>query len=166
MAVEWFGLARFAQSSVKPLYDFCFGQSPHMNFEAGDDGVKLRIGNPRKETIIVETIEASPSILGFSRGHEIDDLALAIATHRQIPAEEAIAVVSPSTDAVISVLTFDPFGTSSRDLIITVRLHWREATRGWFSKKRRSMTRKISARDVRDLQQAAERQRRQRGRGR
>jgi hypothetical protein len=66
MAVEWFGLARFAQSSVKPLYDFCLGQSPHMNFEAGDDGVKLRIGNPRKETIIVETIEASPSILEWT----------------------------------------------------------------------------------------------------
>jgi hypothetical protein len=112
MAVEWLGLARFAVSSVKSLYDYSFGQSPHMNFEAGDYGVKLRIGNPRTETIIVETIDGSPSILGFSPSHEIDDLARAIATHRQIRVEEVMAVVSPKADVVISVLTFDPFGVA------------------------------------------------------
>jgi hypothetical protein len=157
MAVEWLGLARFAVSSVKSLYDYSFGQSPHMNFEASDYGVKLRIGNPRTETIIVETIDASPSILGFSLSHEIDDLARAIATHRQIPVEEAMAVVSPKADVVISVLTFDPFGTSSPGLIIRVRLHWRRATRGLFSKRRE--TKKISVSDIRDLQWAAERRR-------
>jgi hypothetical protein len=130
------------------------GQAPQIDFEVGDIGPELRVRNPRPETIIIESIKATPAILGFSAGHETEDIARAIVAQRQIPDERALAVLSPSKDAVFSVITFDPFNTSPPLLIIKVRMHWRSAARGMFSAS--SVTRKLSVRDVRDLQRAAE----------
>ena len=158
MSIEWLGLVRFAQAGLigaKSLYDHVRGKAPHMNFEPGDDGVKLQIQNPRVETIIIEKIEASPPILGFLAGHELEDVARAIVSQHQVPDERALAVVRPSDDVSVGVMTFDPFGTSPPELAIKVRVHWRGATRGIFSKS--SVARKISVRDVRDLQLAVDR---------
>lgn len=153
MSVEWLGLAKLAQ----PLWSFyhrIVGKRPHLNFEPGDDGVKLRVTNPRDQTIIVEDIRATPSILSFSNGQEPDDLARAIIAQQRIPDEDALGVVEPNTSAVLSVVTFDPFGNSPPELVIKVKLRWRVATRGVFSQS--SITRKISIRDVRALQRATE----------
>ncbi len=157
MPIEWLGLAKFAQSALiggKSLYDRAAGKQPHLNFEPGDDGVKLRVLNPRTETIIIEAIEALPPVLGFSAGDRLEDVVRAVVAQRQIPHEHALAVVPTSAQVAISVITFDPFGTSSPELVIKVRLHWRSATRGMFSKS--NITRKISVRDIRDLQRAVE----------
>src|SRR5580704_10625523 len=112
MPIEWLGLARFAQSGLvgtKSLYDRVVGKPPHMNFEPGDDGVKLRIHNPRTETIIIEKIEASPPILGFLAGQELEDVVRAVVSQRQGSDEHALAVVRPSDDVSVGVATFDPF---------------------------------------------------------
>jgi hypothetical protein len=154
MPFEWLGLARVVQP-LWSLGDRVVGKGPNLNFEPGGDGVQLRVENQRGETIILESIRATPPILSFSNGHEIGDLARAIITQQGNGDEDALAVIEPGKSVTLTVITFDPFGKSDQGLVITVKLHWRAATRRAFSK--RSASRKISVRDIRDLQRAAER---------
>jgi len=157
MAIEWFGLARLTQSlfvGAKSVYDNIVGKAPRLNFEPGDDGVKLHVGNPRAETIIVEDIQTTPSLISFTNGREIDDIARAIVSKQNIPAEDALAVVPPNEHVLLSLLIFDPFGGSPAGLVLKVKLRWRGATRGAFS--RGTISRKISVRDIRDLQNAVD----------
>jgi len=157
MAIEWLGAARLVQPvllGVKSLHDRIFGKAPHLNFEPGDDGVKLRVHNPRSETIIIEDVQATPSLISFSHGREIDDIARAIVSSQNIPAEDALAVVAPNEHVSLSLLTFDPFGKSPAGLILKINLRWRSATVRTFS--RSTITRKISVRDIRDLQKAVD----------
>jgi hypothetical protein len=161
MPIEWLGLAKFAQSGLvgaKSVFDQIVGKRPRLNFEPGDNGVRLRVHNPRSETIIIDSIEATPRLLGFPAGHELGDIVRAVVSQQQVPNEHALAVVPPTEEASLPVMTFDPFGTTAPDLIIKIRLHWRSATRGMFSKS--TAIRKISVRDIRDLQWAADRNQR------
>jgi hypothetical protein len=154
-------VVKVAQSCLtggKSLLEKAAGKSPHLNFLPGNDGaIKLRVRNPRQETIIVERIEASPPVLGFMAGQEIADVVRAVVDQQQVPTDEALAVVHSEADTSVGVITFDPFDSSSPGMTVKVRLHWRSATRGMFSK--RIVTCKITVRDIRDLKQAAERTR-------
>jgi len=158
MPIEWLGWARLAQSTLvgtKSIYDRLAGKPLHMNFEPGDDGVKLRINNPRTETVIVERIDVVPPILGFLGGRELEDVVRAVVNQRMAPDEHPLAVVPPGANALVGVMTFDPFGKSSPALTIKAKLNWRSATRGPFS--RSSVTKKITVRDIQDLQHAVDR---------
>jgi hypothetical protein len=66
----------------------------------------------RDETVIVERIEASPPLLGFSVGDGLVDVVRAVVAQRGRPAERPLAVLSPGAKAAIGVLTFDPFESS------------------------------------------------------
>jgi hypothetical protein len=156
MTVEWLGFARLVRPVFvggRSLYDRVVGKAPHMNFESGDDGVKLRVHNPRGETVIIEEVRSTPSLLGFSNGQEIIDIARAVIA-QDIPHEDALAVVAPEENVLLSLVTFDPFQASPAELVVKVKLRWRGATRGAFS--RSVVTRKISVRDIRDLQRATD----------
>ena len=145
MPIDWLVWLRAAGSAAvnaKSIYDRVRGKSPRINFEAGDSGVELRIHNPRDETVIVEKIDAWPTVLGFTAGEELVDVERAVVAQRQIPAEHALAVLKPQQDASVGVITFDPFNDSAAETIIKVRLDWRSATRGMLSKG--SVTRKVS----------------------
>jgi hypothetical protein len=63
----------------------------------------------RDETIIVESIEAMPPLLGFSASDELIDVVRAVVAQCGDGNEEALAVLSPGEDLAIKVITFDPF---------------------------------------------------------
>jgi hypothetical protein len=65
--IEWLSLSKLipaGSSAVKSLYDRVIGKSPRLNFDTESSGIELHIVNTRDETIIVERVEASPSLLG------------------------------------------------------------------------------------------------------
>jgi hypothetical protein len=156
--IEWLSLSKLipaGSSAVKSLYDRVIGKSPRLNFDTEGGGIELHIVNTRDETVIVERIEASPPLLGFSAGDDLVDVVRAVVAQRGRPAERPLAVLSPGAKAGIGVITFDPFESSSPDQIIKVRTFWRTANRKMFSHS--SVTRKISVRDIRDLKIAVDR---------
>jgi hypothetical protein len=158
MSIEWLGLAKFAQPvlrGAKSLYDLAAGKPPRIDFEVGDVGAALRIFNPREQTIVVESIEARPAVLGFSFGDTVDELTETIIAQRHPGMSETARAVVPADKSVsASIVTFDPFQSSPANTVITVQVKWRSTTRGLFS--RSSTTRKSSVRDIQDLQRAAE----------
>ncbi|SHH15694.1 hypothetical protein [Bradyrhizobium erythrophlei] len=161
MAIDWLfaskalSILRAGSSATKSFYDRAVGKSPAANFEAGDSGVEFRIQNVCNETIIIESILATPPLLGFSAGDELVDIVRAVVAQRGHSNEEALAVLSPGNNVSIGVITFDPFQEANADEGIKVRLKWRSVTRGMFS--RSSVTSKIQVRDVRALKLAVER---------
>ena len=157
MPIDWLGMAKFSQPILrgsKSLYDRVVGKALRIDFEIGDVGAALRIHNPREQTVVVESIEARPAVLGFSFGDSVDDMAEAIISQRHGRSELARAVVPSNESISASIVTFDPFHTSPAETVITVRVNWRSTTRGMFS--RSNTTRKSSVRDIRDLRRAAE----------
>jgi hypothetical protein len=84
MAIDWLfaskalSILRAGSSATKSFYDRAVGKSPAANFEAGDSGVEFRIQNVRNETIIIESILATPPLLGFSAGDELVDIVRAV----------------------------------------------------------------------------------------
>ena len=111
--------------------------------------------NTRTETIIIERIEAYPSLLGFCEGEEIIDMVRAVVAQRGHGVERPIAILAPDEKAPIKVITFDPFETSDQTTMIKVRVYWRTAKRQMFS--RSSVSSKIAIRDIMDLKTAVER---------
>jgi len=53
-----------------------------LNFDADSGGIELTVLNTREETIIIESIEATPPLLGFSTDEEIIDLVRAVIAQR------------------------------------------------------------------------------------
>src|ERR1035437_6285893 len=111
MAVEWLGWFKAltsALSGAKNLYDRVGGK-PTLDFVVGQYGVDVSIKNARGETIIIERIDSSPALLGFTPGQELLDVVEAVVRQRQIPAEGALAVIGAGEEACIGLMTFDPF---------------------------------------------------------
>jgi hypothetical protein len=138
MSVEWLGLSKLipaGTSAAKSIYDRIIGKSPRLNFDTDSGGIQLHVFNTRDETIIIERIEASPPLLGFST-------------------EQPIAVLSPGEKASVKVITFDPFDDSDQTSLIKVRVYWRTAKRQMFS--RSSVASKIAVRDIKDLTTAVD----------
>jgi hypothetical protein len=161
--LEWLGIARILGpakivfTGIKGGYQRVVGTAPEMNFEPSDTGLALRISNTRSATIIVENVEASPPLLGFSHGDSVEDIARAVIAQRGAPRERPLLVVKPCQSETVAVMSFDPFGHSEAGQLIKVTMIWRDAERGWFSESR--VTRKVAVKDIRDLQQASERRR-------
>jgi hypothetical protein len=155
--IEWLSLSKLIPGGVsasKSIYDRIFGRTPRMNFDADSGGIELHVFNTRDETIIIEGIEANPSLLGFAAGDEAIDIVRAVVAQRGHGYERPLAVVSPGDSVEIKLITFDPFENSAADVIIKVTMHWRTAERRRFS--RSSVVRKISIHDIRDLKTAVE----------
>jgi len=159
MPVEWLSFSKLIPagwSAVKSIYDRVIGKSPRLNFEPDSGGIELHIFNTRDQTIIIEGIEASPPLLGFSAGGEtIDIVRAAVVVQRGHRDQPPIAVVSPGDKASVMVITVDPFEIAEQHQTIKVRMYWRTATRKSFS--RSSVTSKISVQDIKDLKTAADR---------
>jgi hypothetical protein len=105
-------LIRPIWSGGKSLYDRVVGKAPHLNFELDEGGVKLIVHNARQETIIVESVRTDPSVLGFSTGHSVREIAAAVTAQRNPPNDEALAVIPPGERCPLTVITFDPFEKS------------------------------------------------------
>jgi hypothetical protein len=158
MPVEWLSFSKLipaGSSAVKSIYDRVIGKSPRLNFDPDGGGIELHVFNTRDETIIIERIEASPPLLGFSAAHEMVDLVRAVVAQRGHGVEQPIAVLSPGDKASIKVITFDPFEDSDQTIMIKVRMFWRTAKRKTFS--RSLVTSKITVQDIKDLKTAADR---------
>ena len=93
-------------AGVSSIRNLMVGKAPQMKFEAGDAGAELRIHNRREETIIVESISATPQILGFSAGGNLGDVARRLIAQRQVPSEPALIVLAPGDDATVAVIPF------------------------------------------------------------
>ncbi|HEY7302437.1 MAG TPA: hypothetical protein VH684_31460 [Xanthobacteraceae bacterium] len=160
MPADWFiGLralpvARAGFAGIKLVYERIAGKAPVLDFRPGGAGVELHIHNPRAETIVIEAIEAKPPMIGISVGDEIRDIARAIVTQRGVPDDDALAVLTPGSEATLSVITFDPFPKADPKQVIKVRLRWRSIMRRLFSES--SVSRKLSVQDIRELQRATE----------
>jgi hypothetical protein len=158
LSIEWLSFSKLipaGSSAAKSIYDRTVGKSPRLNFDTDSGGIELHVFNTRDETIIIESIEASPPLLGFSAGEEIIDIVRAVVAQRGHGVERPIAVLSPADKASIRVITFDPFENSDQGQAIKVRMYWRTAKRKMFS--RSSVVSKISVRDIRDLKTAVDR---------
>jgi hypothetical protein len=158
MPIEWLGPSKLvptASTAAKSIYDRIIGKAPRLNFDADSGGVEMHVHNTREETIVIESIEAIPPILGFSTGEEIIDLVRAVVAQRGHCVEEPIAILSPSDKVSIKVITFDPFEDTDGAENIKVLVRWRSIKRGAFS--RSSVSSKIQVRDIRDLKLAVER---------
>lgn len=152
MIGEWLGLSKLlpgAASAAKAVYDRVVGNSPRLNFDTTSGGIELHVFNTRDETIIVETVQASPPLLGFSEGEALRDV-LRAATHQVNDADgdRPIAVISPGEKAEIRILRTTLQGNQA-DQIIRVTARWRTARRRPFSRSTVSVS--ISVRDIRDL---------------
>jgi hypothetical protein len=150
-------LTRFIRpiwSGGKSLYDRVVGKAPHLNFEPDEGGVRLIVRNERKETIIIETIRTDPSVLGFSTGHSVREIAGAVIAQRNLPNDDALAAIPPGASFPFTVITFDPFEKAPPKQPIKVTAHWRGSTRRPFSE--RTMTLKTSIRDIRVMRRLAE----------
>jgi hypothetical protein len=152
LTIEWIGLSRLipaGSSALKAIYDRVFGKSPRLNFDTDSGGIELHIFNPRDETIIIERVEASPRLLGFSEGRKIGDTVRAAIDQVSGPTgDRPIAVLSPGGKAEIGILKHR-LDDANLDQLIRVTTYWRTARRRAFS--RSSVSMKISIRDVRDL---------------
>jgi hypothetical protein len=151
LSIEWMSLSKLipaGSSAAKSLYDRVIGKSPRLNFDTDSGGIELHVFNTRDETIIVERIEASPNLLGFSEGHEVIDTVRAAVSQIRGPIGRPIAVLSPGSTAKIQILK-SRVEESSPDQIIRVTAHWRTARRRAFS--RSSVRIKIAVQDIRDL---------------
>jgi hypothetical protein len=98
MPVEWLSFSQLIPAgswAAKSIYDRVVGKSPRLNFDTDSGGIELHVFNTRDETIIIESIEASPSLLGFSAGQETIDIVRAIVAQRGHGVEQPIAVLSP-----------------------------------------------------------------------
>lgn len=152
MSIEWLSLSKLippGSAALKSIYDRVVGRSPRLNFDTSSGGIELHVVNTRDETIIVERIEASPRLLGFSEGREILDVVRA--ARDQVsgsPRDRPIAVLSPGSKAEIGVLR-PKLDDQSLDQIIRVTAHWRTARRRAFS--RSSVSIKIAVQDIKDL---------------
>jgi len=155
--IDWLAWAKMAQPFVTSLCGHFVGKRPEMNFLPESDGVKLHIRNPRADTIVIEDVEASPSVLGFATGNEVDDLTRTILHQRRVPIEEALATMSPGSDLRLGVVTFDPFNQSAPDQIIKVTTHWRSVNHS--VREKRKVSCKTTVRAIRDLKLDAERRR-------
>jgi hypothetical protein len=158
MSIEWLSLSKLipaGSSAAKSIYDRLIGKSPRLNFDADSGGIELHVFNTRDETIIVERIEASPPLLGFSAGDEMIDIVRAVVAQRGHGVEQPIVILSPGEKASIKVIRFDPFEQSDQAQSIKVRVYWRTATRRKFS--RSSVACKIRVQDIRDLATAVDR---------
>ena len=161
MAVEWLGWFKALSSSLsgaKSLYDRVSGKQPTLDFIVGQNGVDVIINNARGETTIIERIDASPPLLGFTAGQKLHDVVEAVVRQRQIPAEDALAVIGAGKEARIGLMTFDPFDNTDPKTRIKVTMHWRSVTRSWFSPNR-VVRREITVRDVRDLRRDSDKRR-------
>jgi hypothetical protein len=147
-------LIRPIWSGGKSLYDRVVGKAPHLNFELDEGGVKLIVHNARQETIIVESVRTDPSVLGFSTGHSVREIAAAVTAQRNPPNDEALAVIPPGERCPLTVITFDPFEKSPPKQAIKVITHWHSSTHGPFSE--RTTTLKTSIRDIRVMKRLAE----------
>ncbi|MGY4566945.1 hypothetical protein [Bradyrhizobium sp. USDA 3256] len=152
MIGEWLGLSKLlpgAASATKTIYDRVIGKSPRLNFDTTSGGIELHVFNTRDETVIVETIEASPPLLVFSEGPTLKDTVRgAVQQVRGADHERPIAVLSPGEKAEIRILK-TRIEDEAADQLIHVTACWRTARRRPFS--RSSVTVKISVRDIRDL---------------
>ena len=107
---------------------------PRLNFDADSGSIELTVLNTREETIIIESIEATPPLLGFSTGEEIIDLVRAVIAQRGHGVEEPITILSPNDKVSIKVITFDPFQDTDGAKSIKVLVRWRSIKRGVFSR--------------------------------
>ncbi|WP_038976020.1 hypothetical protein [Bradyrhizobium japonicum] len=152
MIGEWLGLSKLlpgAASATKAVYDRVIGKSPRLNFDTTSGGIELHVFNTREETIIVETIQASPPLLAFSEGAALRDTIRAASDQVRGPnANRAIAVVSPGEKAKIRILR-TKLDDNQLDLLIRVTVSWRTARRRPFSQS--SISIRTSVRDIRDL---------------
>jgi hypothetical protein len=158
MPIEWLGLSKLVPvgtTAAKSIYDRIIGKAPRLNFDADSGGIELQVLNTRQETIIIESIEATPPLLGFSTGEETIDLVRAVVARRGHDVGEPIAILSPNDKVSIKVITFDPFQNANGAESIKVLVRWRSVKRGAFS--RSSVASRINVRDVRDLKLAIER---------
>lgn len=152
--LEWVGPLKIAFTGIKGGYQRARGTAPEMNFEPGDASIALRIKNTRAAAIIVENVEASPPLLGFSHGDSVEDIARAVIAQRGNQREHPLLVLKPGQSETVVVMAFDPFESSPPSKLIKVTMRWRDAERGWFSESR--VTRKVAVKDIRDLRQAVE----------
>jgi hypothetical protein len=151
LSIEWLSFSKLipaGSSAAKSIYDRVIGKSPRLNFDTDSGGIELHVFNTRDETIIIERIEAYPSILGFSEGRETIDVVRAAAAQVRGPIGRPIAVLSPAGTAKIQVLK-PRVEDSSPGQIIRVTAFWRTARRRAFS--RSSVTIKIAVQDIKDL---------------
>jgi hypothetical protein len=149
--IEWLSFSKLipaGSSAVKTIYDRVVGKSPRLNFDTDSGGIELHVYNTRNETIIIERIEAHPSILGFSEGREILDVVRAAVAQTQGPTGRPIAVLSPGGRAEIKMLK-SRLEKSTPGQVIRVTAFWRTASRRAFS--RSSVTIKIAVQDIMDL---------------
>jgi hypothetical protein len=128
MPIEWLGLSKLVpagSAAVKSIYDRVVGKAPRLNFDADSGGLELTVLNTREETIIIESIDTAPPLLGFSNGEEIIDLVRAVVAQRGHGVEEPIAILSPNDKVSIKVITFDPFQDTDGAKSIKVLVRWR-----------------------------------------
>jgi hypothetical protein len=143
-------------AAIRGGYQSIRGKAPQMNFEPTQTGIALRVKNTRPGSIIVESIEASPQLLGFSSGDSVEEIAQAVMAQRKIPRERPLMVLRSGQSELVITMAFDPFEKSEPGLPIKVTMRWRDAERGWFSESR--VKHKITVKDVRDLQEAKKKQ--------
>ncbi|UFW46286.1 MULTISPECIES: hypothetical protein [Bradyrhizobium] len=149
---KWLGFSKLlpaAASAAMAVYDRVVGKSPRLNFDTTSGGIELHVFNTRDETIIVETIQASPPLLAFSEGEALRDTIRAASGQVNGPdTDRPIAVVSPGQKAEIRILRTKLEGNQP-DQLICVTVSWRTARRRRFS--RSSISIQVSVRDIRDL---------------
>ena len=129
------------------------GNQPAEDFAPGQYGVVLHVKNTRAETIIIERVDAKPSLLGFAAGDKLLDITVAVVRQRQIPAENPLITLRPKEEAELVVMVFDPFQYAEGGQHIKVTMHWRASSRSFFSKSK--VTKKMSVRDIKDLRRAS-----------
>ena len=151
--VEWqWGLIRPVVGLVTgglSLYDRIRGKAPVFDFAPGEYGVVLQLANQRNETVIIERIDAAPALLAFVVGREAHDLIRAQLRARPGEVEGAFAILRPSENIDIEVVTLNAFTSRPAEQKIKVTLRWRASSRSMFS--RRTISKTITVKDVTDL---------------
>jgi hypothetical protein len=150
--VDWFALSKPALSLVTgalSLSDRIRGKVPLADFAPGEYGLVLHLANERNETVIIERIDSAPALLAFAPGREVRDLIKAQLRVRPGEVEGAFAILRPTDNIDVEVITLNAFTNRPAEQKIKVTLQWRASSRSMFS--RRTISRTITVKDVTDL---------------
>ncbi len=117
-------------TTAKSAWDNIIRKQPKADFIPGTDGILLHIKNVQSETIIIEDVRATPPLLGFAPGQEVDDMVRAI-VHREAPRKNALLVLKPGEEMNLIVAMARQ---SEPEQLIRVTIHWRASSCSLFSK--------------------------------
>jgi hypothetical protein len=150
-------------TAAMSIYDRLHGKVPTLEFAPGEYGVVLHLANERNETVIIERIDAAPTLLAFAPGREVRDLIKAQLRARRDEVEGALAILRPNENIGVEVVTLNAFTSRPVEQKIKVTLRWRASSRSVFS--RRTISKTITVKDVTDLVAESHRRRSKRAGG-